>query len=318
MSTTFSESKLLPVNETGRGLNNASIMEIIDKNCSIVKKMILDLQQNKGDAQAELSNLLHQIWPKSFSELSTTSKVAIFKKLIVASSIISILPKVEVDEESQVFSAVYGVTPLSFSEDLEDNARVALELIKLVDSIKLLVQKRGRGRGATCDVKYGANVVSVLNTSKCNGTLIEAANFDQIEQLISMIEEFAEIRLEAINLAQMKIEHQMLFVLGGGEGSGVADEDDRTNNASHGGEADEETKETNDVSDNNVNGGADNSRGIIWDDVIIYVVGTIDNDITTEMITTMRSNSNDRVIVVDDIDLYSRIIMRYCIWIFYN
>ena len=308
MSTIFSKSKLLPVNETGRGLNKASIMEIIDKNCSIVKKMILDLQQNKGDAQAELSNLLHQIWPKSFSELSTTSEVAIFKKLIVASSIISILPKVEVDEESQVFSAVYGVTPLRFSEDLEDNARVALELIKLVDSIKLLVQKRGRGRGATCDVKYGANVVSVLNTSKCNGTLIEAANFDQIEQLISMIEQFAEIRLEAINLAQMKIEHQMPFVLGGGEGSGVADEDDRTNNASHGGEADEETKETNDVSDNNVNGGTDNSRRINWDDVIIYITGTIDNDITTEMITTMRSNSNDHVIVVDDTYLYLKII----------
>ena len=69
MSTIFSKSKLLPVNETGRGLNHASIMELIDKNCSIVKKMILDLQQNKGDAQAELSNLLHQIWPKSFSEL---------------------------------------------------------------------------------------------------------------------------------------------------------------------------------------------------------------------------------------------------------
>ena len=65
-------------------------------------------------------------------------------------------------------------------------------------------------------MKYGTDVVSVLDTSKCNGTLIEAANFDQIEQLISMIEEFAEIRLEAINLAQMKIEHQMPFVLGGG------------------------------------------------------------------------------------------------------
>ena len=135
MSTIFSKSKLLPVNKTGRGLNNASIMELIDKNCSIIKKMILDLQQNKGDAQAELSNLLHQIWPKSFSELSTTSEVAIFKNLIVASSIISILPKGEIGEEPQVFSAVYGVTPLRFSEDLEDNARVALELIKLVDQL---------------------------------------------------------------------------------------------------------------------------------------------------------------------------------------
>ena len=119
----------------------------------------------------------------------------------------------------------------------------------------------------TCDVKYGANIASVLNISKCNGTLIEAANDDQIMQLMSMIEEFTEIRLDALNLAQMKIEHQMPFVLGGGEGSGGADEDDRTNNASHGGEADEETNDTNDLSDNNVNGGADNSRGIIWDGV---------------------------------------------------
>ena len=62
MSTIFSKSKLLPVNETGRGLNIASIMEIIDKNCSIVKKMILDLQQNKGDAQAELSNWMQLVW----------------------------------------------------------------------------------------------------------------------------------------------------------------------------------------------------------------------------------------------------------------
>ena len=51
-------------------------MELIGRNCSIVKKMIIDLQQNKGDAQAELSNLLHQIWPKSFSELLILSKVS--------------------------------------------------------------------------------------------------------------------------------------------------------------------------------------------------------------------------------------------------
>ena len=85
-------------------------MKIIDRNCDIVKKFIIDSQQNKGDAQAELSNLLHQIWPKSFSELSATSEVAIFKKLIVASSIICIVPKDDDDENAPVFS-VYGVTP---------------------------------------------------------------------------------------------------------------------------------------------------------------------------------------------------------------
>ena len=57
MSTIFSKSKVLPVTETGRLLNDVSIMELIDRNCSILKKMIMDLQQNKGDAQAELSNL---------------------------------------------------------------------------------------------------------------------------------------------------------------------------------------------------------------------------------------------------------------------
>ena len=59
----------------------------------------------------------------------------------------------------------------------------------------------------TCDVKYGANIVSVLNISKCNGTLIEAANDDQIMQLMSMIEEFTAIRPEAVELAEMKIKH---------------------------------------------------------------------------------------------------------------
>ena len=57
MSTIFSKSKVLPVTEIGRLLNDVSIMELIDRHCSILKKMIMDLQQNKGDAQAELSNL---------------------------------------------------------------------------------------------------------------------------------------------------------------------------------------------------------------------------------------------------------------------
>ena len=128
-----SVEKLERVVETSNLLNDSSVLEVISSKCSVVMKIINDLQQNKGEYQAELYRMLHKIWPKSFSELSTTSETTMFKKLVTWSNIISVLPKLGFDDDDEigpVFNGVYGVTPLVLDENTKNNTRDYLKLMK--------------------------------------------------------------------------------------------------------------------------------------------------------------------------------------------